>query len=105
MCDELCEQDLESLPLPKDWTDNGRYAVLKVICIVGKAETARRFFVSDDTVRTWLRRADDDSRLLDQLGSQCNLAALARMLVAVDSQRHSAADHCTGGTIAVRAGG
>ena len=26
-----------------------------------KAETARRFFVSDDTIRAWLRRADDDS--------------------------------------------
>ena len=28
-----------------------------------KAETARRFFVSDDTIRSWLRRADDDSLL------------------------------------------
>ena len=26
-----------------------------------KAETARHFFVSDDTIRAWLRRADDDS--------------------------------------------
>lgn len=26
-----------------------------------KGETARHFFVSDDTIRTWLRRADDDS--------------------------------------------
>ena len=53
MYDELCKQDLESLPLPKGWTDNVRHAVL----------TARRFFVSDDTIRAWLRRADDDSLL------------------------------------------
>ncbi|NQT40270.1 MAG: hypothetical protein HQ581_22445 [Planctomycetes bacterium] len=132
MCDESCQQDLESLPLPKDWTANLRHAVLNVIGIVriamlsgrefliqedkphvaqvhrletevamlreelringartrridphqrpqylptermailelramrgwSKAETARRFFVSDDTIRAWLRRADDDS--------------------------------------------
>ena len=34
MCDELCRQDLESLPLPKDWTANVRHAVLNVIGIV-----------------------------------------------------------------------
>ena len=132
MCDEFCGQDLKSLPLPKEWTDNVRYAVLNVICIVriamlagrefliredkphvaqvhrlesevamlreelringartrridphqrpqylptermailelramrgwSKAETARRFFVSDDTIRAWLRRSDDGS--------------------------------------------
>ena len=132
MCDESCQQDLESLPLPKDWTANVRHAVLNVIGIVriamlagrdfliqedkpyvahihrlesevamqreelringartsridphqrpqylptermailelramrgwSKAETARRFFVSDDTIRAWLRRADEDS--------------------------------------------
>ena len=126
MCDELCRQDLELMPLPKDWTDNVRHAVLNVIGIVriamlsgrefliqedrpdvaqvhrletevamqreelringartsridphqrpqylptermailelramrgwSKAETARRFFVSDDTIRAWLR--------------------------------------------------
>lgn len=134
MCNELCERDLESLPLPGDWTVGVRRAVLNVICIVriamlagreflvqegdvlhariyrlesevamlreelriggtrlrridphrrpqytptqrmailelramrgwSKAETARRFFVSDETIRTWLRRADDDSLL------------------------------------------
>ena len=132
MCEELCEHDLESLPLPKDWTDNIQHAVLNVICLVriamltgrefliqegdvlhakvhrletevamqreelritgarmkridphrrpqyspvermailelramrgwSKAETARRFVVSDDTIRAWLRRADDDT--------------------------------------------
>jgi len=132
MCAELCEQDLQPLPLPKGWAANVRYAVLNVIGIVriamlagrefliqegdalhagihrletevamlqeelringvrmkridphrrpqypptermailelralrgwSKAETARRFFVSDDTIRAWLRRADDDS--------------------------------------------
>ena len=134
MCDELCQEDLESLPLPKNWTETVRHAVLNVIGIVriamlagrefliqegdvpsaqihrletdvalqreelrivaarmkridphrrpqylpaermailelramrgwSKAETARRFFVTDDTIRTWLRRADDDSLL------------------------------------------
>jgi transposase len=132
MCDEFSPKDLESLPLPKDWTANVRHAVLNVIGIVriamlagrefliqedkphlaqvhrletevamlreelriigartsridphqrpqylptermailelramrgwSKAETARRFFVSDDTIRAWLRRADEDS--------------------------------------------
>jgi len=132
MCDESCPQELESLPLPKDWTANVRHAVLNVIGIVriamltgrefliqedkphlaqvhrletevamlreelriinartsridphqrpqylptermailelramrgwSKAETARRFFVSEDTIRAWLRRADDNS--------------------------------------------
>ncbi len=134
MCDELCKQDIDSLPLPKGWAANARNAVLNVIGIVRiamltgrefliekgdlssarihrletevamlreelringarmtrvdphrrpqytpvermailelramrgwcKAETARRFFVSDETIRVWLRRADDDSLL------------------------------------------
>ena len=39
-----------------------RMAILELRAIRGwsKAETARRFFVTDDTVRSWLRRADDD---------------------------------------------
>ena len=131
MCNESYEQDIASLPLPKDWAANVRNAVLNVIGILrvamlsgrealiqegdvkgarihqleselamrreelringgrmqridphrrpqytpvermailelramrgwSKAETARHFFVSDDTVRAWLRRADDD---------------------------------------------
>jgi transposase InsO family protein len=134
MCDELCGEDIGSLPLPKDWTDTVRHAVLNVVCIVriamlagrefliregdvadahihrletevallreelrivsarmkridpnrrpqyppvqrmailelramrgwSKAETARHFCVTDDTIRSWLRRADDDSLL------------------------------------------
>ncbi|MDP7301516.1 MAG: hypothetical protein QGG09_00345, partial [Pirellulaceae bacterium] len=40
-----------------------RMAILELRAMRGwnKVETARRFFVSDDTVRAWLRRADDDS--------------------------------------------
>ena len=40
-----------------------RMAILELRAMRGwsKAETARRFFVTDDTIRTWLRRADDDS--------------------------------------------
>ena len=131
MCDVLCDRDVESLHLPKDWATSVRNAVLNVIGIVriamlvgrealiqegdvkearihqlgseiamlreelrisgdrmqridphrpaqytavermailelrairgwSKAETARRFFVTDDTIRAWLRRADDD---------------------------------------------
>jgi transposase len=42
-----------------------RMAILELRAMRGwsKAETARRFFVSDDTIRTWLRRAEDDSLL------------------------------------------
>ena len=38
-------------------------AILQLRAMRGwnKAETARRFFVTDDTIRAWLRRADDDS--------------------------------------------
>jgi transposase len=42
-----------------------RMAILELRAIRGwsQAETARRFYVSDDTIRSWLRRADDDSLL------------------------------------------
>ena len=45
------------------YTPIERMAILELRAIRGwnKAETARHFFVSDDTVRAWLRRADDDS--------------------------------------------
>ena len=130
--DEICEEDVESLRLPKDWHSYVRCAVLNVIGIVhvamltgrealitngdsrdarihqlesevamlreerringdrmrriapyrrpqftavermailqlrairgwNKAETGRHFFVSDDTIRKWVRRANDDS--------------------------------------------
>ena len=45
MCDELCEQDLELLPLPKDWTENVRHAVLNVIGIVRIAMLTDREFL------------------------------------------------------------
>ena len=40
-----------------------RMAILQLRAMRGwnKTETARHFFVSDDTVRAWLRRVDDDS--------------------------------------------
>ena len=142
MCTERCDDDIESLPLPKGWPQTVRHAVLNVIGVVrvamlagrefliqkgdvleahvhrletevallreelriigfrmaritphrrpqyspvermaimelramrgwSKAETARRFFVSDDTIRSWLRRADDDDSLL-QLATPVN---------------------------------
>ena len=41
-----------------------RMAILELRAVRGwsKTETGRRFFVSDDTIRAWLRRVDDDSR-------------------------------------------
>ena len=45
MCDELCRQDLESLPLPKDWAANVRNAVLDVIGIVRIAMLSGREFL------------------------------------------------------------
>jgi transposase InsO family protein len=132
MCNEVHEQDVESLRLPKGWATNVRHAILNIMGIVriamlagretlirigdikdarihqletelamtreelrligdrmrrvtphrrpqytimermailelrairgwNKAETARHFHVSDDTIRAWLRRIDDDS--------------------------------------------
>ena len=132
MCNEVRQKDVESLPLPKDWSATVRNAVLNVIGIVriamlagrealvnngdvkearihrlesevamlreelringarmqrvaphrrpqytaiermailelramrgwNKTETAQHFFVSDDTIRAWLGRTDDDS--------------------------------------------
>ena len=45
------------------YTGIERMAILQLRAMRGwnKAETARHFFVSDDTIRAWLRRADDDS--------------------------------------------
>ncbi len=42
-----------------------RMAILELRAMRGwsKAQTARRFFVSDDTIRSWLCRADDDTLL------------------------------------------
>ncbi|MGY8769484.1 MAG: helix-turn-helix domain-containing protein [Pirellulales bacterium] len=40
-------------------------AILELRAMRGwnKAETARHFFISDDTIRAWLRRVDDNSLL------------------------------------------
>ncbi len=45
------------------YTAEERMAILQLRAMRGwnKAETARRFFVTDDTIRAWVRRIDDDS--------------------------------------------
>jgi len=47
------------------YTPTERMAILELRAMRGwnKAETARRFHVTDDTIRAWLRRADDDTLL------------------------------------------
>ena len=42
MCDELHEEDIESLPLPKDWVASVRHAVLNVVGIVRLAMLSGR---------------------------------------------------------------
>jgi len=42
MCDNQCEEEIESLPLPKGWSKTVRHAVLNVICIVRVAMLAGR---------------------------------------------------------------
>ena len=42
MCDNQCEEEIESLPLPKGWSKTVRHAVLNVICIVRIAMLAGR---------------------------------------------------------------
>ena len=49
MGDEFSPQDLQSLPLPKDWTANVRHALLNVIGIVRIAMLAgRKFLIQED---------------------------------------------------------
>jgi len=50
------------------YTSIERMAILQLRAMRGwnKAETARHFFVTDDTIRSWLRRADDDSLVQTQ---------------------------------------
>jgi transposase len=45
------------------YTKVERMAILELRAMRGwsKAETARRFFITDDTIRAWLGRVDDDS--------------------------------------------
>ena len=61
-----------------------RMAILEWCAMRGwnKAETARRLFVTDDTIRAWLRRGDDD--LLVQIHAS---AAAAVLLVAGHRRR------------------
>ena len=42
MCDELREGEIESLPLPKDWAESVRHAVLNVVGIVRLAMLSGR---------------------------------------------------------------
>jgi putative transposase len=50
------------------YTSIERMAILQLRAMRGwnKTETARHFFVTDDTIRAWLRRADDDSLVQTQ---------------------------------------
>ena len=50
------------------YTTVERMAILQLRAMRGwnKAETARRFFITDDTIRAWLRRVDDDSLVQTQ---------------------------------------
>ena len=137
MCDEFCEDSIETLPLPEGWAASVRSAILNMIGLVrvammagreflheegdlldakiarleaevamlreemrikgarmarvdphrrpqygptermailevramrgwNKTETGRRFLVSDDTIRAWLRRADNDTLVQTQ---------------------------------------
>ncbi|MHB8951917.1 MAG: hypothetical protein ACYC4U_02945 [Pirellulaceae bacterium] len=45
------------------YTGPGRMAILQLRAMCGwnKSETSRHFLVSDDTIRDWLRRVDDDA--------------------------------------------
>ena len=45
MSDECSEDDLESLPLPKNWSENVRHAILNVVGIVRIALLSGREFL------------------------------------------------------------
>jgi hypothetical protein len=45
MCNEPREEDVESLPLPKDWAESVRHAVLNVVGIVRLAMLSGREFL------------------------------------------------------------
>ncbi len=66
MCDELHEEDIEFLPLPKDWTESVRHAVLSVIGIVRLAMLASRELLirEGDVCQAQIHRLETEVALL-----------------------------------------
>ncbi len=62
MCDELCEEDIESLHLPKGWAETVRHAVLNVVGILRIAMLADREFLiqEGDVPQAHIHRLKDE---------------------------------------------
>ena len=65
MCDELREEDIESLSLPKDWNESVRHAVLNVVGIVRLAMLSGREFLirEGDVPRAHIHRLETEVAL------------------------------------------
>ena len=66
MCDNQCEEDIESIPLPKGWSKTARHAVLNVMGIVRVAMLAGREFLiqNGDALEAHVRRLETEVALL-----------------------------------------
>ena len=82
MCDELCEQDVEALSLPKDWHSFVRSAVLNVIGIVRIAMLAGR--------EALINNGDVNDARIHQLESE---VAMLREELRINVARMKRVDH------------
>ena len=68
MCDDQCEEGIESLPLPKGWSQSVRHAVLNVIGLVRVVMLASREFLiqNGDALEAHVHRLETDVALLHE---------------------------------------
>ena len=66
MCENGCEEDIESLPLPEGWPKVARHALLNVVGIVRVAMLAGREFLiqNGDAPQAHIHRLETDNALL-----------------------------------------
>jgi hypothetical protein len=84
MCDELREGDIESLPLPKDWAESVRHAVLNIVGIVRLAMlSGRELLIQEGDVRqAQIHRLETEVALLRE-----ELRIVAARMNRIDPQR------------------
>ena len=84
MCENHCEEDIESLPLPKSWPLTVRHAVLNVVGIVRIAILAGRVFLiqNGDVLEAHVHRLETEVALLRE-----ELRIIGSRVKRIDPQR------------------